>query len=60
MTPTEHELDSVVALLGIDGVCCSCGYDGQRETECKQRDDRTHCEHWWDGPAAQARKEGRA
>ena len=31
------------------GTCCSCGYDGQEETECPKRADRTHCVHWWDG-----------
>lgn len=34
---------------GRDGVCCDCGYDGQEETPCPKRDDRTHCVHWWDG-----------
>ncbi len=34
-----------------DGVCCACGYDGEEETPCPKREDGTHCEHWWDGPA---------
>jgi len=34
---------------GTAGVCCSCRYDGIEETECPARDDRTHCEHWFDG-----------
>ncbi len=32
-----------------DGRCCSCGYEGEKETPCKKREDKTHCEHWWDG-----------
>lgn len=32
-----------------DGVCCSCGYEGQDETPCPAREDKIHCEHWWDG-----------
>lgn len=31
------------------GVCCSCGYAGAEETPCHSREDRTHCNHWWDG-----------
>ena len=31
------------------GVCCSCGYSGEEETECPKREDKTHCEHWWEG-----------
>ncbi|VVB53304.1 Uncharacterised protein [uncultured archaeon] len=34
----------------VNGVCCSCGYKGKKETPCKVREDDTHCEHWWDGP----------
>lgn len=34
-----------------EGVCCSCGYDGEEETDCPKREDDTHCEHWWDGAA---------
>jgi hypothetical protein len=34
----------------INGTCCSCGYSGAEETPCQAREDRTHCEHWWDGP----------
>jgi hypothetical protein len=30
------------------GVCCSCGYSGEEETECQAREDKTHCVHWWD------------
>ena len=33
----------------ISGICCSCGYSGKEETPCSQREDKTHCEHWWDG-----------
>ena len=32
------------------GVCFSCGYSRQYETDCPTREDHTHCEHWWDGP----------
>jgi hypothetical protein len=31
----------------VSGHCCSCGYTGQKETECPNREDRVHCEHWW-------------
>ncbi len=31
-----------------DGTCCSCGYTGSEETPCKEREDETHCNHWWD------------
>lgn len=34
---------------GIGGKCCSCGYEGKEETPCPKREDKTHCEHWWDG-----------
>jgi hypothetical protein len=34
----------------VDGTCCSCGYNGAEDTPCQAREDRTHCEHWWDGP----------
>ncbi len=37
---------------GISGVCCSCGYDKEEETPYMEREDNTHCEHWWDGPDA--------
>ena len=42
------------------GRCCSCGYEGEKETSCKPRTDKTHCVHWWDGPtaAAEARAKG--
>lgn len=42
--------DQPEALKPCPGTCCSCGYSGTGETECKSREDRTHCEHWWDGP----------
>jgi hypothetical protein len=29
----------------IDGVCCGCGYSGEEETPCPQRDDGVHCWH---------------
>ena len=35
------------------GRCCCCGYEGQEETECPKRQDKTHCVHWWDGPGEQ-------
>lgn len=35
----------------VGGVCCSCGFSGDEETDCPARDDAIHCEHWWDGPA---------
>lgn len=31
-----------------NGVCCACGYDGDEETPCPNRDDATHCVHWWE------------
>lgn len=31
------------------GRCCSCGYEGEKETKCPTRADEVHCEHWWDG-----------
>lgn len=34
----------------IDGVCCACLYQGEDETPCYAREDRTHCVHWWEGP----------
>jgi hypothetical protein len=34
----------------VNGVCCSCGFAGDEETDCPSRDDLIHCEHWWDGP----------
>jgi len=34
----------------INGVCCSCGFGGEEETECPARKDHTHCVHWWEGP----------
>ena len=34
--------------LGLPGRCCSCGYSGEEETECTGRDDKTHCDHWWE------------
>lgn len=33
----------------VNGTCCSCSYAGAEETPCEAREDRTHCEHWWDG-----------
>lgn len=37
-----------------DGICCACGDTGEHkdgeETECPAREDKTHCNHWWDGP----------
>ena len=41
MTPEERK----------DGTCCACFYDGVKETPCPKREDRTHCEHWWEGGA---------
>jgi hypothetical protein len=37
-----------------NGVCCSCGFSGEEETECSVRPDRTHCVHWWEGPDSPA------
>jgi hypothetical protein len=31
------------------GRCCACGYEGNEETPCLEREDETHCVHWWDG-----------
>lgn len=33
-----------------DGVCCDCGDDDSGDTiePCHSRDDRLHCEHWWE------------
>ncbi len=36
--------------LRISGKCCDCGYIGEKETKCPNREDKTHCECWWDGP----------
>lgn len=33
----------------VSGQCCSCGYAGKMETLCGEREDESHCEHWWDG-----------
>ena len=33
-----------------NGRCCCCGYEGAQETECPNRNDKTHCVHWEDGP----------
>ncbi len=40
-------------MRSTDGVCCSCGNAEPEETPCLKRGDRTHCEHWWDGTAAE-------
>jgi len=33
------------------GWCCSCGSGPKNiETPCPKREDKIHCEHWWDGP----------
>jgi len=45
-------LQIVIDSHGVTGVCCNCGYHGQEETPCPEREDGTHCEHWWDGEAA--------
>ena len=37
-------------IVEMGGRCCACGYMGGEETACAQRDDKTHCEHWYDGP----------
>jgi len=34
---------------GIDGICCTCRYDEEIETDCKEQEDGIHCEHWWNG-----------
>ncbi len=32
------------------GWCCTCGEGpGDKETPCPKREDKCHCEHWWDG-----------
>jgi hypothetical protein len=31
------------------GACCACGYRGRAETECNSREDKAHCDCWWDG-----------
>lgn len=36
--------------MSIAGKCCGCGYAGEDETPCHERDDGVHCECWWDGP----------
>jgi len=41
--PFDHHAEPV------DGVCCSCGWASDEETECGDREDRTHCVHWWEG-----------
>jgi hypothetical protein len=49
----------------VTGVCCACGYDGEVETDCPEREDGQHCMHWYDGPEddasglASTRLEGR-
>lgn len=46
-------LEQASVLMGpCPGTCCTCGYFGPEETECPSREDRTHCEHWYDGPEA--------
>ena len=39
-----------------NGKCCACSYEGEKETVCSERDDRAHCEHWWDGPDGEYEK----
>lgn len=31
------------------GTCCACGNSEPEETPCPKREDRTHCNCWWDG-----------
>ena len=26
---------------------CGCGYNGEKETPCPKREDKTHCVCWW-------------
>lgn len=61
-TILEKSVPEVLSILyGIDpvrkamghpenGTCCSCDYNGEEESECPKREDKIHCEHWWDGP----------
>lgn len=48
------ETEKRLGLDARDGVCCSCGYDGDEDTPCLNRTDRVHCVHWWDGPTTEA------
>ena len=34
--------------MPTDGVCCACGYDGDEETACMEREDKTHCVHYYE------------
>lgn len=49
MTDPEELTDPEEPVIGVYGVCCSCGYAAEEETPCFEREDGTHCEHWWDG-----------
>lgn len=34
-----------------DGMCCACAYRGEEETACWARDDKQHCQCWYEGEA---------
>ena len=38
-----------------DGMCCGCGYSGEEETACAEREDGVHCVHWWDGDGSECK-----
>ncbi len=52
MANTKH------SIFPINGICCSCGYSDDEETPCDQRDDRAHCEHWYEGPDVDEQQPG--
>lgn len=39
------------------GRCCACGYRGDEECSCPEREDETHCPHWWDGDYKRSKEE---
>lgn len=32
----------------VGGTCCACGKSDPEETGCPEREDATHCVHWWE------------
>lgn len=43
--PESHEGTDVP----VAGRCCSCGQTNEAPQTCRKREDKTHCNHWWDG-----------
>lgn len=55
--PKLHKREQSHPDKPTNGVCCFCGFSGDEEAVCPDSSDKNHCDHWFDGPDGDNKKE---